>query len=180
MLWVIFWNLGRIYFFFFSMCVTLSAIAINFLQFFQIIFCNLFVSNHIYFQKFQFFILSGCTLICSWYNAIVTAYCKHSLSFSLVGFTVAFYFLCNQKSLYPANIFWSSRRLQHVFSVTILPLPRRLEDVLKTFSRPLPRRLQDVLEDEKMLRWRRLQDISWRRLQDVSETNKMFTGDICT
>ena len=157
MLWVIFWNLGRIYFFFFSMCVTLSAIAINFLQFFQIIFCNLFLSNHIYFQKFQFFILSGCTLICSWFNAIVTAYCKHSLSFLLVGFTVAFCFLCNQKSLYPANICWSSRRLQHVFSVTILRLPRCLEDVFKTSPKT-----------------------SSRRLQDVSETNNMFTGDICT
>ena len=39
----------------------------------------------------------------------------------------------------PANICWSWRRLQHVFSVTILRLPRRLEDilqdVLKTSSR---------------------------------------------
>ena len=47
----------------------------------------------------------------------------------------------------PANICWSSRRLQnmswrrlqHVFSVTILRLPRRLEDVLKTC-------LEDVLK----------------------------------
>ena len=61
----------------------------------------------------------------------------------------------------------SWRRLQHVFSVTILRLPRRLEDVLKTFSRPLARRLQDVLEDEKLLRW--------RRLEDVLEINKIFT-----
>ena len=66
-----------------------------------------------------------------------------------------FFIGCN-----PANICWSRRRLQHVFSVTILRLPgrledvlqRRLEDVLKTFLRPLQRRLEDVLEDEKMLR----------------------------
>ena len=46
----------------------------------------------------------------------------------------------------------SLRRLQHVFSVTILRLPRRLEDVLrtrledvlKTFSRPLARRLMTL------------------------------------
>ena len=56
------------------------------------------------------------------------------------------------KSFYQANICWSSRRLQHVFSVTILRLPRRLEDVLKTFSRPFAKRLEDVLEDEKLLR----------------------------
>ena len=43
---------------------------------------------------------------------------------------------------------------------------------------------QGVLEDEKLLRWRRLedmswrypQDMSWRHLEDVSETNKMFLG----
>ena len=93
----------------------------------------------------------------------------------------------------------SWRRLQHVFSVTILRLPRRLEDVLrrrledvlKTFSRPLARRLEGIfkmssrrlgrrkivtlktssrrLED---MSWRRLEGISWRRLQDVSEANK--------
>ena len=36
------------------------------------------------------------------------------------------------KSFYQASICWSSRHLQHVFSVTILRLPRRLEVVLKT------------------------------------------------
>ena len=64
----------------------------------------------------------------------------------------------------------SWRRLQHVFSVTILRLPRRLEDVLKTFSRPLARRLEDVLEDEKLLRWRRLEDVLKTCLEDVLKT----------
>ena len=62
-----------------------------------------------------------------------------------------------------ANICWSSRclqdmswrRLQHVFSVTILRLPRRLED---------------VLEDEKLLRWRRLEDVLKTCLEDVLKT----------
>ena len=64
---------------------------------------------------------------------------------------------------FPANICWSSRRLQdmswrrlqHVFSVTILRLPRRLED---------------VLEDEKLLRWRRLEDVLKTCLEDVLKT----------
>ena len=79
------------------------------------------------------------------------------------------------KSFYQANICWSSRRLQHVFSVTILRLPRRLEDVLKTFSRPLTRRLQDVLEDEKLLGWRRLQDVLKTYLEDVFKTSRRQT-----
>ena len=64
----------------------------------------------------------------------------------------------------------SRRRLQHVFSVTILRLPRCLEDVLKTFSRPLARCLEDVLEDEKLLRWRRLEDVLKTCLEDVLKT----------
>ena len=103
----------------------------------------------------------------------------------------------------------SWRRLQHVFSVTILRLRRRLKDVLQ-------RRLEDVLEDvlktSCKTSWRRLGrrkivtlKTSWRRLEDVlkicledvlktyledvlktyledvlkTEANKMFTGDIC-
>ena len=41
--------------------------------------------------------------------------------------------LVQNRATLPANICWSPRRLQHVFSVTILRLPRRLEDILKTF-----------------------------------------------
>ena len=90
----------------------------------------------------------------------------------------------------------SWRRFQYVFSVTILCLPRRLEDVLqrchedvlKTSWRHLARHLQDVLENEKLLRWWRLENMSWRLLEDMSwwclqsdlESSKMFTGVICT
>ena len=78
----------------------------------------------------------------------------------------------------PANICWSWRRLQHVFSVTILRVPRRLEDVLqrrfedvlKTSWRGLEDLLQDVLEDQKLLRWRRLQDVLKTSLEDVLKT----------
>ena len=99
-----------------------------------------------------------------------------------------------QNRIFPANICWSWRpsrhvwrRLQHVLSVTILRLPRRIEDVWKTCWRHLARRLEDVLEDQKLLRWRRLEDMSWRcledmswkRLEDIMETSKILTGDIC-
>ena len=56
---------------------------------------------------------------------------------------------------FPANICWSWRRLQHVFSVTILCLARRL---------------QSVLEDEKLLHWRRLQDVLNTCLEEVLKT----------
>ena len=111
----------------------------------------------------------------------------------------------------------SWRSLQHVFSVTILHLSRRLEDVLKTSWktkscyaedvlktswRLLVRRIEDVLVDEKLLRWRRLVDLSWRHhkdlswrcledmswrcleeifwrpLEDTMERNKILTGDL--
>ena len=89
----------------------------------------------------------------------------------------------------------SWRRLQHVFSVTVLRLPRRLQDVLKKSWRRLAktswRRLEEVFKTsrktsskrlgrrtivrlktssrlfEDML-WRRLEDMSWRRLEDIS------------
>ena len=76
------------------------------------------------------------------------------------------------------DMFW--RCLQYVLSVTIFRLPKRLEDVLqkrleevlKTSCNTSKRRfkdvLQDVWEDEKLLRWRRLEDMSWRRLEDMS------------
>ena len=61
-------------------------------------------------------------------------------SVSQCKFPVAVSSLCKRncilliyyKTNVPANICWSWRSLQHVFSITILRLPRRLEDVLKT------------------------------------------------
>ena len=89
--------------------------------------------------------------------------------------------LFKKVAIIPANICWSwrrlqdmsRRRLQHVFSVTILRLPRRFQDVLKTFSRPLARRL----EDEKLLRWRRLQDVLKTCLEDILRTSWRHYGD---
>ena len=97
--------------------------------------------------------------------------------------------MLNSMSTFPPNICWSWRRLQHVFSVTILRLPRRLEDVLNTSWRRLAktfwRRLEDVLKTSCKTSWRRLgrrkivtlktswsrlEDMSWRRLEDVLKT----------
>ena len=60
----------------------------------------------------------------------------------------------------------SWRRLQHVFSVTVLRYS--LEDVLEDEKLLRSRRLQDVL---KTLSWRRLEGISW----DVFKTSWMQT-----
>ena len=80
--------------------------------------------------------------------------------------------MCHVLWSHLANIRWSWRRLQHVFSVTILRLPRRLEDMSW-------RRLEDLssilLED---MSWKCLEDISWRRLEDTMEKNKILTGDL--
>ena len=86
----------------------------------------------------------------------------------------------------------SWRRLQYVFSVIIFRLPRCLEDVLQ-------RRLEDISRDVLKTSWKTkncyaedvfktiLQDILKTCVEDVLktcldvlETNKIFTGDICT
>ena len=64
----------------------------------------------------------------------------------------------------------SWRRLQNVFSVTILRLPRRLEDILQDVLKTSWRHLEDVLEDEKLLHWRRLEDVLKTCLEDVLKT----------
>ena len=84
--------------------------------------------------------------------------------------------LCSHTN-FPANLCWSrhvlktsSSRLQPnnflSFKTSWRRLAntswRRLEDISQA------RCLQDVLENEKLLRWRRLEDISWRRLKDMS------------
>ena len=88
----------------------------------------------------------------------------------------------------PANICWSSRRLQRKnFSSSKASwnhLGKRKIVSLKTSWRHLEdiswRRLEGMswrrLEG---MSWRRLENMSWTCLQDILETNKMFTGDIC-
>ena len=67
--------------------------------------------------------------------------------------------------VYLHNVFkMSSRCLQDMFS-------RRLEDVFSVTILRLPRCLQDVLEDEKLLRWRRVEDVFKTCLEDVLKTS---------
>ena len=120
-----------------------------------------------------------------------------TVEYMITNSTVIWWFdlLSSKRWHNPANICWSSRRLQvmswrrlqHVFSVKILRLPRRLEDVsrrrledvLKTFSRPLERRLEDIFKTSSRRLGRRkiftlktssrlLEDMSWRLLEDIS------------
>ena len=80
----------------------------------------------------------------------------------------------------PANICWSWRRLQdmswkrlqHVFSVTILRLPRRLEDVLQkclddvlktSWRRPGRRKIVTLKTS-----WRHVLKMSWRHVLNPS------------
>ena len=58
---------------------------------------------------------------------------------------------CLVEANIPANICWSWKRLQHVFSATILRLARRLEDVLKAF-------------------WRHVLKTSWKHYGDKQNT----------
>ena len=74
--------------------------------------------------------------------------------------------LCHQRycdnfklAMNPANICWSWRRLQHVFSVTILRLPRRPGDVVKTSWRRLEDVLKTFLHDVSKISWKRLEDV---------------------
>ena len=84
----------------------------------------------------------------------------------------------------PANVCWSSRRLQYVFSVTIFSLPTRLKNVFKTFWRPvaktsrrhLARRLEEVLKTclEDVLKTY-LEDVLKTCLEDVFKTFRRQT-----
>ena len=77
------------------------------------------------------------------------------------------------KHLLVFKTFWrrfqdmSWRRLQRVFSVTILHLPRRLEDVLKKFSRRIAKTA-----------WRRFQDLSQDVLKTSWKTKNCYAEDV--
>ena len=87
--WVKFWNISRIYFVYFSIQNIKSKCCISFLNFLQSSFSD---EKCIPYQLFLFIkglifvILCGLFLIFSWFNATVTAYWKHLLSFLLIGF----------------------------------------------------------------------------------------------
>ena len=103
-IWAMFWNISSIYFFFFSIQDIKSNNYIIFLKFFSIIFFwwKIYPFPVIFiYKRFIFgYSLRIFFLIFSWFNATVTAYWKHLLSFFLIGFIVAVCFLSNQENLY--------------------------------------------------------------------------------
>ena len=96
-------------FFFFSIQNIKSNYCIIFLRFFPITFFlmeTLFLPSYLYLliQGLIFVIFCRSCFISFWFNATVTAYWKHLLSFSLMGFIVAFRFLSNQENLYMMHL----------------------------------------------------------------------------
>ena len=82
-------------------------------------------------------------------------------SFKLATIGCRFVLVCMTLETNPANICWS---LRHILKTSSIRLQRNNFSSSKTSWR----RLEDILEDEKLLRWRRIEDISWRRLEDMS------------
>ena len=85
----------------------------------------------------------------------------------------------NQQQHNPANICWSWRRLQHVFSVTILRLPRRLARTpwrrlgrrkIVTLKTPWRHVLKTSWRDVLKMSWRHVLKTSWRHYGDKQNT----------
>ena len=105
-LWVLLWNVGRIYFLVFSVQNIKSNREVIFHNFSPIIFFR-WVIGYISFQLYLFvkdlifLIPSRFSLLFSRFKASVTAYWKYFLSFLLIGFIVAFlYFIQSGESMY--------------------------------------------------------------------------------
>ena len=94
-IWVMFWNISRIYIFFFSIQNIKAIVSLSFSIFFQSSFLDgKFISSHLYLfiKCLIFVILWGSFFISSWFNATVTLYWKHLSSFLLMGFIVVYLF----------------------------------------------------------------------------------------
>ena len=102
MIWVIFWNISRIYFFFFRIQIIKSNCYIIFLKFSQSSFLGVKCipsQLYLFIKDLIFVFLCGSFIISSQFYATFTAYWKHLLSFLLIGFIVAFLFLSSQENL---------------------------------------------------------------------------------
>ena len=99
-IWVMFWNISKIYFFIFfriqsiksNCCITFSQSSFSNGKFIP---SQLFL----FIKGLIFVILCRSFFISSWFNTIVTAYWKHVLPSLLTGFIVAV-FVPNQENLY--------------------------------------------------------------------------------
>ena len=70
----------------------------------------------------------------------------------------------------------SWRSLQHVFSVTILPLPRRLKDVLKTSCKTSWKTKNCYVEDVLKTSWRHVLKTYWRHVLKMSWRHVLKTS----
>ena len=91
----IFWNMCKMYFFFFSIQNIRSNSYIIFLKLFPAIFFWWVIYSfpvYLFMKGLIFLIFCRSFLSSSWFNATVTAYWKHSPSFLLAGIIVAFFY----------------------------------------------------------------------------------------
>ena len=106
-IWVVFGNISRIYFFFFSIQIFKSNCYIIVTNFFQSSFSDWnFIRSQLCLsiKRLIFVIFSGSFPISSWVIATVTAYWRHLLSFLLAGFIYAFvFFIPSGVSVYIQN-----------------------------------------------------------------------------
>ena len=106
-IWVMFWNIDRIYFIFFCMQTLRTIVSFLFFSFFPMVFFSWkFIPYQFYsfIKGLIFVILGGSFLISSWFNATVTSYSKHLSSFLLIRFIVAFFVVYPIRRIY----IWSS------------------------------------------------------------------------
>ena len=110
-------------------------------------------------------------LKCDFENLIIQVYWNHTSQKTFIGLEDV--------------LKTPSTRLQRINFTSSKTSWRRLEYFLKTSCKDVLKTSWRRLED---MSWRRLEDMSWRCLEDMSwrplknfmETNKIFTGDICT
>ena len=110
-IWIKFWNMNRIWFFFFSIQNVKSNCYIIFSQFFPIIFFwwKIYSFPAIFFVKaLLFVILCGSFLISSWFSATVTEYWKNICL--IYWWDLLLLFLSSQEDLYmthhDSNLFY--------------------------------------------------------------------------
>ena len=113
---------------------------------------------------------------------------KHGFAYLISSYMMVniFHWYSNQRTnLFRLVFFFSIRLRENEISVVIYQPAQQtfvgLQDVLKTSYEDVLKKswrsfqdLSHVLEDQKLLRWRRLQDMSWRRLQDVQRQTKFL------
>ena len=104
-IWVIFWNISRI-FFFLAQKTWRAIVTLFFSTFFWLSLSDgksILSQLHAFIKALSFVIFCRCFSTFYWFNATVTAYWKHVLSSLLMRAIVFFFFLSNQENTYIIN-----------------------------------------------------------------------------